>query len=336
MAGTASKPTLVSLARELGVSRQTVSNALNAPEVVKPETRERVLTAIRESGYRPSAMGRALRTRRSMNLAYRLYPATDGVNGAVMDRFLHNLVAQARLRGYRVTLFDSPSYGEEVEALLEQYQAGLIDACVLTDSHVGDLRPRRLREAALPTVVFGRPWSDPESPQPWLDIDGSVGCEAAVHHLRAQGHTRIGFLGWPEGSGVGDDRCAGWQRGMAGLSLSGLRVGIEDDVRQGVEATDRLLTAGATAIVCASDSLALAAVSRLFSDGRPTGNVIGFDDTPVARALGISSVAQPVEQAAATLVTMTVDQLDGRVLPDRRVLLPSRLVIRNPAGLIAP
>lgn len=332
MAGTVSKPTLVSLARQLGVSRQTVSNALNTPEVVKPETRERVLAAVRESGYRPSAMGRALRTRRSMNLAYRLYPATDGVNGAVMDRFLHNLVAQAQLRGYRVTLFDSASYDQEVEDLVEQHRAGLIDACVLTDGHVGDLRPRRLLEAKLPTVVFGRPWSDPGSPQPWLDIDGSVGCEAAVAHLRARGHTRIGFLGWPEGSGVGDDRCAGWRRGMAGLDLHGLRAATEDNVQQGAEATDQLLAAGATAIVCTSDSLALAAVSRLFSDGRPTGDVIGFDDTPVAGALGISSVAQPVEQAAATLVAMTVAQLHGRPLPDRQVLLPSRLVIRDPVG----
>ena len=191
MASHDGKPTLLSLARQLGVSRQTVSNVLNAPDVVHPTTRQRVLDAIDESGYRPSAAGRALRTRRSMNVAYRLYPAVDGINGAVMDRFLHNLVIQARQHGYRVTLFDSPDYSDEVEALVEQHRAGLIDACVLTDTHTHDQRPGRLRTAGVPTVVFGRPWGDLDAPHAWLDIDGSAGCAAAVRHLRA-GHGRPG------------------------------------------------------------------------------------------------------------------------------------------------
>ena len=323
------KPTLVSLARELGVSRQTVSNALNAPHVVAPETRERVLAAITASGYRPSAVGRALRTRRSMNLAYRLYPAVDGINGAVMDRFLHHLVVQAQRHGYRVTLFDTPSYPAEIDALVEQHQAGLIDACVLTDTHSGDPRPRRLTRAGLPVVAFGRPWGDLESPHAWLDIDGGAGCEEAVAHLRAQGHTRIGFLGWPEGSGAGDDRCSGWARGMTGLDVAGLRVHAEDGVRQGVEATAALLTAGATAVVCVSDSLALGAASRFRSAGRSAADVIGFDDTPVAAALGLSSIAQPVEQAAATLITMTLAVLRGERLSAPHSLLPAHLVLRG-------
>ena len=66
-----SKTTLVSLAESLGVSRQTVSNVINAPHRVKPETRMRVQHAIVESGYRPSAAARQLRTRRSMNFGIR-------------------------------------------------------------------------------------------------------------------------------------------------------------------------------------------------------------------------------------------------------------------------
>lgn len=323
------KPTLVSLARELGVSRQTVSNALNAPQVVAPETRERVLAAIAASGYRPSAVGRALRTRRTMNLAYRLYPAVDGINGAVMDRFLHHLVLQAQRYGYRVTLFDTASYAAEIDALLEQHQAGLIDACVLTDTHTGDPRPRRLTRAGLPVVAFGRPWGDLDSPHAWLDIDGGAGCAEAVAHLRARGHTHIGFIGWPEGSGAGDDRYAGWARGMTGLELAGLRVHTEDGVRAGVMGAGQLLDAGATAVVCVSDSLALGAASLFRSAGRSADAVIGFDDTPVAAALGLCSIAQPVEKAAATLVAMTLALLRGERPAAPRTLLPAHLVLRG-------
>ena len=331
MASHDGKPTLLSLARQLGVSRQTVSNVLNAPDVVHPTTRQRVLDAIDESGYRPSAAGRALRTRRSMNVAYRLYPAVDGINGAVMDRFLHNLVIQARHHGYRVTLFDSPDYSDEVEALVEQHRAGLIDACVLTDTHTHDQRPGRLRTAGVPTVVFGRPWGDLDAPHAWLDIDGSAGCAAAVRHLRGGGHRRIGFLGWPEGSGVGDDRCAGWLRAMADLNVSGLRASSEDGVQTGASAAGQLLDAGATAVVCTSDSLALGAASRWRAAGLRTDAVIGFDDTPVAAALGISSVAQPVERAAAALVDLMLAELRGDPHAERRQLLPAELVIRPTA-----
>lgn len=327
--GRAANPTLVSLARELGVSRQTVSNALNAPELVKPETRERVLAAIRESGYRPSALGRALRTRRSMNLAFRMYPAVDGINGAVLDRFLHNLVVAAQRHDYRVTLFDTDSFEAEIGALGEQHRAGLIDACVLINTHAGDPRPRRLMAAGIPTVAFGRPWSDPDSPHAWLDIDGGVGCESAVRHLRAAGHTRIGFLGWPEGSGVGDDRHAGWLRGMSGLAVDDLRAAAPDGVHEGAQAAERLLAAGATAIVCTSDSLAMGAASRLRAAGGDPAAVVGFDDTPVAAALGMSSISQPVEQAAGTLVDLALGELHGPPATERRVLLPSTLVLRT-------
>ena len=325
----ADKPTLVSLARQLGVSRQTVSNALNSPEVVKPETRERVLAAVRSSGYRPSAVGRALRTRRSMNLAYRLYPAVDGINGAVMDRFLHHLVLQAQHHGYRFTLFDSPSYDDELQVLLEQQQAGLIDGCVLTNTDVDDPRPRRLVQSGLPIVAFGRPWGDAEASHAWLDIDGGVGCEEAVRHLRAAGHERIGFVGWPEGSGAGDDRCSGWLRGMAGLNTSELRATADDGVRPGAQATDRLLAAGATAVVCVSDSLALGAAGRFRADGLSADAVVGFDNTPVAAAMGLSSIDQPVEQAAEALLRMALAELQKHELGARQVLLPARLILRS-------
>lgn len=97
------RPTLVSLARELGVSRQTVSNVINAPHLVKAETRERVQAAIEASGYRPNVAAQALRNQRSHTIAMRLYPTLDGgVNGAVVDRFLHHLVQTLRTRGYKI------------------------------------------------------------------------------------------------------------------------------------------------------------------------------------------------------------------------------------------
>jgi DNA-binding LacI/PurR family transcriptional regulator len=326
-----SRPTLLSLAGELGVSRQTISNVINNPAIVKPETRERVLAAIASSGYRPSAAGRALRTQRSLSIALRLYPAVDGVNGTIMDRFVHSLAVAAQHKGFRISLFAADSADDEVEVIDALHRASSIDVAVLTDTLTGDPRPAGLLAARVPFVAFGRPWGERVDSHCWVDVDGSVGTEAATRSLRADGHTRIGFLGWPAGSGVGDDRRAGWVRAVGDLpEARALDLGVEDGAQPGAEAAAVLLARGATALVCASDSLALGALTvfrGLRADGRLP--LVGFDDTPVARALGLSSIHQPVELAAERLIAMVDDLLDGRTPPEPQQLLAPELVLRE-------
>lgn len=338
------KPTLVSLARDLGVSRQTISNALNAPHRVNAATLERVLEGIKQSGYRPHVAGRQLRTRRSRNLAMRLYPSPDGINGAILDRFLHALTEAGQREGYRLTLFTAPDDEGEITAIDELLSTADIDGFVLTSTHHGDPRTAWLLEHDVPFVAFGRPWSSEEDPfeaaHPWVDVDGGAGTADAVAFLLRRGHRRIGFLGWPEGSGVGDDRRAGWRRTLetagADRGLDDLTLGVEDTVADGARGAAELFSRGATALVCASDSLAIGAASAWQESARGVGEgapVIGFDDTPVAAALGLSSVHQPIEQVAEQVIALLLQQLSGEsdtTTPAQHVLLPASLVLRGP------
>lgn len=331
----------MSLARELGVSRQTVSNVINRPAVVKPETRSRVLAAIQASGYRPSAAGRSLRTSRSKCFGFRLFHVGDGINGTVMDRFLHTLVEQAELFDHRITLLTASDQSAEVRALEDLSSGTRIDGCILTDTTGDDFRPRQLAAAGLPLVVFGRPWGDPDAAHFWVDIDGAAGTAAATRSLLQDGHRTIGFLGWPRGSGVGDDRRAGWRRVIEPVvrEPDSWSVATVDSVRHGAEAARHLLDEGATALVCASDSLALGAFStyRQLFRRTTTAPVIGYDDTPIAQHLGISSVSQPVEEVAAILIRHLIDVVEGRSpTPAPPVLLPPRLVLRTPWQAINP
>lgn len=329
------RPTLVSLARELGVSRQTVSNVINNPSVVRPETRVRVQQAIESSGYRPSAVGRALRSRRSMAIGLRLYPATDGINGAIKDRLLHNLTEEAQRHGYRLVLFTAADEPGEVDALEELHRISAIDACVITDTPLDDPRPARLASLGLPLVAFGRPWGLAAASHPWVDVDGASGTREATEHLRRLGHTRIGFIGWRSEVGLGPERRGGWVAGMEGLTgdLGSWSIEADESARDGARAASELLSRGVTALVCVSDSLALGAAGALRQEsGSALGPVpvVGFDDTPVASALGLSSIAQPIEDAARELITTLLDLLAGHpAARDRQVLLPSRLVPRN-------
>lgn len=338
------KPTLVSLASDLGVSRQTISNALNAPHRVNAATLERVLEGIKESGYRPHVAGRQLRTRRSRNLAMRLYPSSDGINGAILDRFLHALTEAGQRHDYRLMLFTAPDDAGEVTAIDELLSTADIDGFVLTSTHHGDARTAWLLEHDVPFVAFGRPWRSEEdsfeAAHPWVDVDGGAGTADAAGFLLGRGHRHIGFLGWPTGSGVGDDRRAGWRRTLeaAGVdrALDDLSLGVEDTVVDGARGARELFGRGATALVCASDSLAIGAVSAWRDGARGEGEdapVIGFDDTPVAAALGLSSVHQPIEQVAEQVVALLLQRLSGEsdaTTPPHQVLLPASLVLREP------
>ncbi|WP_457963867.1 substrate-binding domain-containing protein [Arthrobacter sp. D1-29] len=350
-----SRPTLASLAQQLGVSRQTISNAINAPERVSPPTLERVTELIAASGYRPNIAARQLRTRRSRNLGYRLFPSADGINGAIMDRFLHSLTASLQQHGYRVTVFAVPHDDAEIEAYGELLETSDLDGFILADTRQDDPRTRWLMDREVPFVTFGRPWSadNDACPHAWVDVDGQAGTVEATRYLLDQGHRRIGFLGWPDsdrparerpaGYDLGRDRREGWKTALSPHlgphELDLLSVGVPDSIREGAAGALTLLANGATAIVCASDSLALGASEQLraaFPDKVPA--VIGFDDTPVAAAVGMSSIAQPIEEAAGTVVDIMRSILDGPSSQQRtpeHVLLPSRLVLRDGGGPLA-
>lgn len=302
------KPTLASLAAELKVSRQTISNVLNFPERVRAETRARVQDAIESSGYRPSAAARALRNQRAMTLGLRLSNPRNGISGSFMGDFARELITAADRRGYRVVVFPATSNEEEIDTLVELRRTLAIDGCVITDTWPDDDRPARLAEAGVPFSAFGRPWTGPDHGL-WVDVDGRVGAAAAARFLRRTGHEHIGFLGWSDGSPVGADRRAGWQQalGLTDDEAARLTVDGEDTVAAGELGMAELLARGATGAVCASDSLALGAFTADKSVAR--GDVVGFDDTPVARAIRLPSVRQPVDEVARIALEMVLAQL---------------------------
>ncbi len=323
------KVTIATVARQAGVSRQTVSNVINTPDVVRAETRERVREAIAALGYRVNQAARQMRTGRSRLIAVRIEPARDGINGSVLDRFLHGLTDAAAPAGYRVMLYTAADDADEIatyESLLSAYE---LDAFVLTSTHHGDVRTSWLAQRRVPFVTFGRPWGAPDT-HSWVDVENSAGTAEATRHLLATGHRRIGFLGWPAGSGVGDARRAGW---AAALGAEGPSAATVDGIDTGAEAARELLGAAdaPTALVCASDSLALGALRAARELSRDCA-VVGFDDTAVAQAVGLTSVSQPLAEAAARCVDLLAHVLDGdQQAPPSQILLRPSLVLRETA-----
>jgi DNA-binding LacI/PurR family transcriptional regulator len=344
-----SQPTISDVAKAALVSRQTVSNVINSPEIVREETRLRVEAAITELRYRPHASARRLRTQKSSTIGVRLDPiTTDGISGSVLDRFLHALTEQADRLKLRVLLFTAAGPDEEIAQFKRLGEGADVDAFVLTSTFHGDPRTEWLIEHGQAFVTFGRPWGIDDMADPehlWVDVDGKHGLRESTSYLLSTGARRIGYLGWPAGSGTGDDRRNGWLEAMragSGLSeaeLADLEMSAEDGVTFGADAMRRLeaQTESVDAVVCASDSLALGAL--MVTAGRV--RVVGYDNTPVASSIGFSSVEQPLYEVATGILELLTGAHGGHVNtattdadPRHRLVAP-RLVVRESPSIIA-
>ncbi len=339
-------PTLADVAERAGVSRQTVSNAINNPELLRPDTLTRVQESIEALGYRPNRAARHLRTRASHLIGLRMSPAQEFTANAAMDRFVHALVEASREAGYHLLLFSGgPGKPETTAAdLVRGYDDLLsstaVDAFIVTDTYLGNPQTRWLSERRAPFVAFGRPWADPDATHPWVDVDGAAGVELATAHLIERGHERIAWIGWVESSFIGQDRRSGWQRAMAaaGRSTEGLDLGVADTVTAGRDAAAALLdSAGPSAIVCASDTLAVGVLHTLAERGLHPGRdiaVVGFDDSQVAQVVppGLTSVRQPLEQVALELVRTLEALLAHEPYDGGGVLLTPTLAVRGSTG----
>ncbi|MBD8870851.1 LacI family DNA-binding transcriptional regulator [Nocardioides donggukensis] len=321
-------PTLADVADRAGVSRQTVSNALNNPALLRPDTLARVQDAIAELGYTPNRAARNLRTRSSRLIGLRHPPAHEGTADALMDRFVHSLVDRCRQSGYHVLLFAGddadPSVGYE-----ELVNSTAVDAFVVTDTFLGTPQTTWLERQRVPFVAFGRPWESPSAKHPWVDVDGAAGGALAARHLLAVGRQRIAWLGWRKDSRIGEDRRSGWTAAVreAGLPTTGLAARVDDTLSSGREGAAMLLDeARPDAILCASDTLAMGALHALAERGITPGRdvaVVGFDDSQAAQLVpgGLTSVRLPLEEVAIEVVAA----LEG-LLARPPMLLPPRLL----------
>ncbi|HYO40041.1 MAG TPA: LacI family DNA-binding transcriptional regulator [Nocardioidaceae bacterium] len=333
-------PTLATVALEAGVSRQTVSNALNAPELLRPDTLHRVQQAIEKLGYSPNRAARNLRTRSSHLVGLRVDPAVEDSANALMDRFVHSLVESTEVAGYHVLLFTAGGDHEATCPYDELLRSAAVDAFVVTDTFRGNPHASWLGSQGVPFVAFGRPWDDPAARHPWVDVDGRAGVALSVDHLVERGHSRIAWAGWQKGSFIGEDRRSGWVTRMHehGLPTSRLSARGDDTLEFGSRAAHALLDVSPadrpTAFLCASDTVAMGVLRALDERGLRAGRdlaVVGFDDSIAAQVCSpaLTSVRQPLEQVAVEVVRFLGDLLAHHPIPEPGCILAPTLSVRS-------
>ncbi|MFE5582348.1 LacI family DNA-binding transcriptional regulator [Kitasatospora sp. NPDC056531] len=338
--------TIEEVARAAGVSRQTVSNALNAPHRVRPATLARVTAAIRGLGYQPDQSARSLRSGARRTIGY-LAPVDDPFDpNPLMAGFLEALVDAAGARGQRVLLFRPvPPTADPSAAVDELVAARQVDGLVLADVVREDARVGHVARLGVPFVTFGR--TGPGEPQHWVDVANDAAMAAVVRHLAALGHRRIGYLGASEELPWMAARRAGFlaesrRLGLAAATADIPRTGARPEASAPSEtAAVRALLRGPdrpTAVVAGSDLLALDVYEAVRAEGLTVGPggvaVTGFHDTPICRHLhpALTSVRLPLQAIAVSLVGRLLDQVRGQPAPTAGVELAGELVVRGSSG----
>ncbi len=333
-----SRVTLKAVASRAGVSYQTVSKVLNGQLQVTPETRQRIMEAVRALGYRPNHIARNMRFGRSFMIGYSWVQTPPSQVNHILDQFLSSMVREAEASGYHLLPFPFREGQQQVEDHRELIDTGRVDGFVLSSVNYNDPRIHFLIERGFPFVSFGR--SNPGLDFAWVDVDGAAGTRQAVEHLLSRGHRRIAALAWPEDSRVGNDRLQGYFQALKAANIEPRPEWLlrgEGTFEVGREMTLELLDLPAekrpTALIALNDTMAIGAMHAARERGLEVGRdlaIIGFDDAPMVQYLfpPLTSIRQPIAEAGRKCVEILIALIEGRQPVERQVLLSPRLIVR--------
>lgn len=320
---------LAEVAARAGVSEATVSRVLNSKPGVSAATRETVLTALDVLGYERPTKLRGERARLVglvlPELSNPIFPALAEVVGA--------LLSQNGLIPVLCTQINEPgAEAAYVDMLLEQQQvAGIIFAGGLYSQADADhAHYDRLARRKLPVVLINAGIS--RLPFPSVVCDDASAIEQSLEHLRSLGHQRIGLVLGPRDHEPSVRKLAA---ARAVLDLPDELVGHSQFSLQSGQATAAALVArGATALVCASDPIALGAIRAVRRAGLRVPDdvsVIGYDDSAFMSSVEppLTTVRQPIEAMGRAAVAALLAQIRGEDAAVGELLFEPELVVRR-------
>lgn len=303
-----------------GVSRQTVSRVLNEHPEVATATRERVLAAMAELGYRMNNAARALGTRRSHTLGVL---ASDALQYGP-SRSLAAIEAQARAAGYWVSAaFAGAGDADAVVAAVEHLASQGVEGIVVVAPHARTLDALDALETGPPIVTL----HSSERGARGLSVDQAAGARLAVGALADAGHTRIVHLAGPADWLEAESRAQGFAAELAARGIPAGPVLVGDwSAASGHAAAGAVRDAGATAVFSANDQMALGLITGLREAGLDVPgdvSVVGFDDVPDAGYYWprLTTVRQDFDELARRAVAAIVGDADASLDPVEPVLI---------------
>jgi DNA-binding LacI/PurR family transcriptional regulator len=325
---------MADVAREAGVSHQTVSRVLNDHPNVRADTRARVEAAITRLGYRRNLVARALVTKRSRTLGVVSFDTT--LYGPAST--IYGIEQAARTAGYFVSIvslktIDANSVREAIDYLAEQGVDGVVVVA-----------PQLTASRALESLPPGMPAVAVEGTQHEADvsvvcIDQSEGAKFATRHLLELGHETVWHVSGPPDWLETEDRLQGWRAALteAGRPVPEPLAG-DWSPRAGYEAGKSLAAMdGVTAVFAGNDQMALGVLRALSELGVRVPeqmSVVGFDDIPESEFFSppLTTVRQDFDAVGRHCIEVLLRQIDVESSAYERLVVRPGFVVRSSTG----
>jgi LacI family repressor for deo operon, udp, cdd, tsx, nupC, and nupG len=326
------RPTIEDVARLAGVSTATVSRCLHTPDLLTPATRDRVLTAVRTTGYTLNTAAQSLRQRRANTVLV----VVPDIGNTFYSEVLVGIDRVASAAAMTMLIGDTRLTQAREESLVRYLLNGRADgALLLTGPRPAWAGLPRVNAAGVrPVVILSE--ADATSDMVSVTIDNHAAARAAVAHLIALGHRRIAHLTGPAGTILMQQRLQGYRQALADAGLPpdpDLELPGDYSLTSGHAALDRIrrMADTPTALFCANDESALGFISAAHLGGVRVPqdiSVVGFDDIHFAQSgiPALTTIRQPRADMGAIAMGLLLEIIAGKA--PASVCLPHDLVLR--------
>jgi DNA-binding LacI/PurR family transcriptional regulator len=330
--------TIVDIAREAGVSKATVSLALNGKPGVSPETRRRILEIARRLNYRPNAAAKGLALQRTETIGV----IVPDIGSPFYAELIRGVEEEASRAGYYLMLLTTAGKPSREEMYFRLLGEQRVDGIIVLTPRGDEALLCRIQRRGFPLVVVDR---DIQFADDVVEVvvDNFHGALEAMEHLLSLGYRRIGFINGVPGLQASQDRLRGYQVALQEHGITPnpelIVVGNFQD-SGGYRATQKLLSLEprVEAVFAASDMMAFGAIRAIRERGLEVPQdiaVVGFDDIPVATYFEppLTTVRQPMEKMGAVAFRLLLQQIQGEKVLERKVVLRTELVVRASTAL---
>lgn len=328
--------TIKDVAREAGVSAQTVSRAINDKGEISPLTRERVLRIADRLGYRPNSVARSLATRRTQNIGL-VVPDVANPFFAGIARGIEDAAHQS---DYNVFLCNTDENIDRETSAIHSLEAQRVDGIILCSSRLSGAQLKKLAARYQPLVLVNRRIDHPQAGT--VLVDDAKGATDAVRYLLQLGHRRIGLLAGPSASHSGRARVRGYLEAMRAAVdqvPEHWREHCAPQVEGGRRATLELLSRAPdlTALLAYNDLVAVGAMRACMEMDRRVPEdcaIVGCDDVPLAALVSpaLTTVHIPTYNLGQRSMALLFEMMSQETNQSQPIIISPHLVIRDSSG----
>lgn len=329
-------PKITDVARLAGVSTATVSRALSKPETVAESTRNLVLAAAEQTGYRVNLSARNLRRQRTGAIVI-LVP---NLGNPFFSEILAGIETALSEADINMLVVDTRQAHMKPQLVLEYLHATRADGIIALDGSLPDaILSVASSGAGAPPIIFACEWT-PNGEFPSVRANNARGGELAIAHLAELGHRRIGMITGPEINVLTHARSRGAVRELEarGLVLDPCHVFTGDfSLDAGANAARGWLGLAQrpSALFCQSDQMAFGFISELSRNGISVPDdvsVVGFDDIAIARRFipALTTLRQPRKKIGLLAAKMLINHIQTNTNPAiETTILEVELIVRD-------